>query len=399
MNILYICDEYPPGKNGGIGTVVQILGRELVRQGHKVFVAGLYAYHYGENDYEEDQGVRVWRMRYGLNLGKNPNSIPYKIFRNLPDLIKGRFNGEKAFHKYIDFIRRMIDREHIDVIEIADYNTFVFNIGVKIEWPEFKAPLVLKSHGSYTKICHDLGIVPQPRFSEVDFLLYKRADALAAVSRDTATTNEFLFHTGKHSEVLYNGIALPPIPYGLPRRANKVIYTGALTRQKGIYQLIKAWESVHKQHSGVKLLVYGKGDRAPLLKMLSRSARSSVQFLGHVPRHILFTELANATMAVFPSYSESFSMAPLEAMAVGCPVIYTSRSSGKEIISDLENGLLVDPDNVQELSRKILMLLEDETLRKKYSVNGRATIVNKFTIEKSAEHHIRYYSEIIKTLK
>ena len=30
MNILYICDEYPPGKNGGIGTMVQVLGRELV---------------------------------------------------------------------------------------------------------------------------------------------------------------------------------------------------------------------------------------------------------------------------------------------------------------------------------------------------------------------------------
>jgi glycogen synthase len=42
MNILYICDEYPPGPNGGIGSVVQNLARELVKQGHKVYVVGLY---------------------------------------------------------------------------------------------------------------------------------------------------------------------------------------------------------------------------------------------------------------------------------------------------------------------------------------------------------------------
>lgn len=50
MNILFICDEYPPGKNGGIGTVVQNLGRELVKQGHSIFVVGLYHFSYGEKN-------------------------------------------------------------------------------------------------------------------------------------------------------------------------------------------------------------------------------------------------------------------------------------------------------------------------------------------------------------
>jgi glycogen synthase len=47
MNILFICDEYPPGRHGGIGTVVQLTARALVSQGHNVVVAGFYDWAYG----------------------------------------------------------------------------------------------------------------------------------------------------------------------------------------------------------------------------------------------------------------------------------------------------------------------------------------------------------------
>ena len=58
MNILLLCDEYPPGRHGGIGTAVQLLARALVREGHKVVVAGFYDWSYGGKDTEADQGVK-----------------------------------------------------------------------------------------------------------------------------------------------------------------------------------------------------------------------------------------------------------------------------------------------------------------------------------------------------
>ena len=92
MNILYICDEYPPGRNGGIGTMVQVLGRELVKQGHNVYVAGLYSYRYGGNNFEEDKGVKVWRLRYGLNLFFMGNNFFYNILEKLPNWLKKKMN-------------------------------------------------------------------------------------------------------------------------------------------------------------------------------------------------------------------------------------------------------------------------------------------------------------------
>src|ERR1700744_319828 len=63
MNILYLCDEYPPGPHGGIGTSVQLLAREMAKQGHKVVVAGIYSPGYGGEDEVTDEGVKVSHYR------------------------------------------------------------------------------------------------------------------------------------------------------------------------------------------------------------------------------------------------------------------------------------------------------------------------------------------------
>src|SRR5471030_1364107 len=66
MNILYRCDEYPPGRHGGIGTSVQLLARQMVTMGHKVNVAGLYSPGYGGIDEFDDEGVKVYRYRWDI---------------------------------------------------------------------------------------------------------------------------------------------------------------------------------------------------------------------------------------------------------------------------------------------------------------------------------------------
>ena len=85
MNILFICDEYPPSVNGGIGSITQILSRELVNRGHNVCVVGLYTFEDKAADYEIDNGVKIWRFRYGINLF-SINTL-YKVQRKLPNFL------------------------------------------------------------------------------------------------------------------------------------------------------------------------------------------------------------------------------------------------------------------------------------------------------------------------
>src|SRR5262249_11211710 len=63
VKIFFECSEYPPGPHGGIGTLVQLLARGLVRRGHAVRVAGMYPADYPAADREVDEGVEIFRFR------------------------------------------------------------------------------------------------------------------------------------------------------------------------------------------------------------------------------------------------------------------------------------------------------------------------------------------------
>jgi len=399
MNILYICDEYPPGKNGGIGTMVQVLGRELVKQGHSVYVAGLYAYRYGSSDYEEDWGVKVYRLRYGLNLRLNEKNRLYNLLEKLPNGLKRNLNGKRAFIKYLEFIEQLIEKENIDVIEIQDWNNFSFFIGFSVEWPTFKIPLIVKSNGSYTYFANESNTKTKKYFHLIDLKLYARADALSAVSQYTANKNKQLFNISKDVKVLYNSIEIPDIKLDNEKHKQKIIITGTLVIKKGIFQLMKAWNFVNEKFPNAELVIYGKGKIKRLKQLLNEKSSETVFFKGHVSRNELFQELSNATMAIFPSYSECFALAPLEALVVGCPIINTSRSSGKELVTDKENGSLINPDNVEEIANKIIELIENQDLQKKYSIKGREKVIAEFNIVNSAKDHINYYNEVINSFK
>ncbi len=179
------------------------------------------------------------------------------------------------------------------------------------------------------------------------------------------------------------------------RSGQTIVFAGALARFKGIYSLMEAWNIVNSHYPGAILRIFGKGKQAPLRSMLTEGARRSVRFGGFVTRDELYPALSTAAAAIFPSYAECFAIAPLEAMAVGCPVIYTRRASGPELIREGVNGLLVDPDNPTEMADAIMLLLANEALRTVFSQNGRHTVEQHYYIRISVKDHLCFYQMVI----
>ena len=85
---------------------------------------------------------------------------------------------------------------------------------------------------------------------------------------------------------------------------------------------------------------------------------------------------------VFPSLYEGFGMPPLEAMACGTPVITSKTSSLPEVVGDA--GILVDPEDIEELSDAMEQMMDNEELREKLKKAGQKRAA-KFTWKKSAE--------------
>jgi len=399
MRVLYICEEYPPGKSGGIGTMVQCLGRELVKQGHEVFVVGLYLHGYGQADYEEDHGVKVWRLRYLMDIGilKNDFSARDKfLWKAMKATGLLHLDTKISSRKLFRFIEHLVRENEIDIIEIQDWNTIFQNSFTPISIPALSAPLTVKFNGSYSYFAKETGGRIKKYVYRSEKLLMERAEMLSSVSKYTAEKTADLFQLNNRDfKILYNSIEMPKAIEPIPNE-NVIIFSGSLIYKKGIFSLLKAWNFVAKKNRFARLKIFGKGAIEQLKSKLSSESLPSVLFQGHVSRERLFNELAGATAAVFPSYSECFAFAPLEAMAVGCAVINTSRASGKELVDNNVNGLLVDPDTPEEIADAILLMLENKQQRDRMAVAGQKLVQENFNITQSVNQHIEYYQQVIR---
>jgi len=397
MNILFICNEYPPGKSGGIGSITRNLGRALTDLGHNVFVTGLYMPGYGQQDYEEDRKVKIWRRRFATDnrLLKNDYSlrdaIILKILKNTGLLYFDTYHSVQSLNKFI--LNLIIDHQ-IDIVEWPDFNEYFKYLRKPFQWPALPVPLIVKFHGTESYINKQMNEPVDRETYNREKEHIDRADALVSVSKHTADSYTSFYNIDRKITILYNSIDIPEFNSSQQESNNTIVYSGTLTKLKGIHSLLKSWNIVHERHPDAALRIFGKGNREPFQKALNQNAKNSVHFEGFVSRNELDEAMSKAAAAIFPSYTECFAIAPLEAMAVGCPVIYTERASGRELIENGINGLLVNPDDPVQMADKINQMLESKDLQEKFSHKARETLEKKFDIRQSAKDHIAFYHEV-----
>lgn len=110
--------------------------------------------------------------------------------------------------------------------------------------------------------------------------------------------------------------------------------------------------------------------------------KEKVIFTGYVEQKDSPLLMSGAIAFVFPSLYEGFGMPPLEAMACGTPVITSKTTSLPEVVGDV--GILIDPEDIEELSDAMEQMMDNEELREKLKKAGQKRAA-KFTWKKSAE--------------
>ena len=376
MNIGIVCHELPPTPVGGIGTFTVELIRGLTSQGHSVHAVGVD--HNIESDVCEVMSPQ-WTI-HRLAAGQ------------------GRTRGYLNRVKLLFFIRKLAAEKQIDIVEVPDFE------GWCAGWPRLPVPVVVRLHGSTTYFAGEMRVPVSSAMKLAERLGLQRAEEVISASRYTADRTKELFGLPLSPTVIYNCV-MPPESGRVKtdyQGHDLVCYTGTLVQKKGVFSLARAWPLIKARRPAAKLLMMGKDGRhecrssMDVIRELAGSCADSIEMIGHLPKEQMEILLSTADVAVFPSYSETFALAPMEAMALGVPTIYSARASGRELMRHGVDGYLCDPDNIERLAEQVTTLLEDENKRRQLGAAGRRRISEDFPYETGLRQNIETYQRCIR---
>lgn len=150
-----------------------------------------------------------------------------------------------------------------------------------------------------------------------------------------------------------------------------ILFIGAIEPKKNLELLLKAFYLCQKEKSNLHLVIAGKKAwkyQTVFAQIEQLNLGEKIRFLDFIPYEDLPALYSSAEVFVFPSRYEGFGLPPLEAMKCGTPVITSNISSLPEIVG--EEGMMVSPDDHEELAESILKILSDQQLRSELSSYG-----------------------------
>lgn len=184
-----------------------------------------------------------------------------------------------------------------------------------------------------------------------------------------------------------------------PLSSKRVIAVGRYVYQKGFDLLLQAWTKVEKKFPDWQLAIYGMGERATYLQQARDLAIDMSRCHLESSTSDIQKEYCNSSVFVFSSRFEGFGMVLIEAMACGLPVVSFDCPCGpKDIVSDGEDGLLVENGNVEALADALSRLMGDEVLRQ--SMAEKAIVnVKRFEIETIANQWLHVFNNVMNEKK
>lgn len=184
------------------------------------------------------------------------------------------------------------------------------------------------------------------------------------------------------------------------KKSNQIIYLGRIDRTKGVHLLLEAIKILHKNSfDNFKCIIAGTGPdryRNQLQRYLKSNNISNVHFTGQLDKTQLNVLVQASIFSVAPSlWYDNMPNAVLESLALGTPVIASNHGSFPEIIKNGSNGLLFEPHDTEDLSRKMEFLLDNNDVISMMSENAETYIKNNHSPH---QHYIKLmdlYSELI----
>ena len=353
MRIMIVTDQYPP-MIGGVPTVTHGLAHDFADRGHQVWVV---APSQGARDVRRlEHEVRVYRF----------SSFEWPTYEGL----------RIPFLPFVP-IRNLLKKSDPHIIHI--HSPVVLGNIAQILAGGLRKPVIATNHYLPINMSRSLSTDPffSKPFSNISYTyLVNFCNRCEYVTAPTATALNLLYDHGLRAPagVISNGIDLKKYTPGerseevlqrlnLPVDRPIVLHVNRLSYEKRVDVLL---EAAAKMSSNGHIALVGAGpvevDLHEQAKRLNLADR--VSFLGFVRDADLLALRRSSELFVIPSEADLQSLATMEAMACGLPVIAANAYALPELVHHEENGHVFQPGNSDELASYIDKLLADAALRK-----------------------------------
>lgn len=321
-------------RGGGAERVMSILCHEFVQKRYEVYLA------------------TNTQIPFAYQIDKKTNIIslyPEDYFRS---------SSLKRNYKFYSSVRRIAANIRPDIIISFIHNVCAATWGLSI-------PVIQSEHTTFT------------RKLSLKFDFERRYVNLLAAKVTILTNSDYSF-LGKN---LPNKVVMPnpltfPISSTEEKRNKTILAVGRIDmwKVKGFDSLIKAWAVIASRYKDWHLEIAGIGsdENVNHLKQLSQdlNVECSVRFLGFKTN--IDEIMRKSEIFVLSSRVEGFSMVLIEAMSQGCACVSFDCNNGpREIITHNKSGLLVENQNIEELSITMARLIDDKEMRRYLSANAK----------------------------
>ena len=340
LSICMVSDDFLPAMTG-VGIHIKLIAPGLAKRGHRVSV--ITSRRKGEPAVEQWEGVTIYRVFtvkvYGFYQALPSSSTVRSIFaRAKPDVVH---------HHYVGFMMQRVCSV-AQSLKLRQVSTYHFSAEVLTQPLPMRPlrPLIRRLMVSYNNR-FDMVIAPSQN-------LAKQIATEGVRSAVRYITNPVVF-----------GDTAGVVP---AERAPgfTVLYAGRLGPEKNIGYLIKAFAALQRNVPNAVLWIAGRGPEGASLEALSAQLGlgEKIKFLGFLDHPTLARYYASCDVFVLPSIQEAQPLVAMEAMWFGRPVIVTRAIvAAEEMVDQGVNGYIVDPESVDDLTKRLASLASDPDLR------------------------------------
>ena len=199
-----------------------------------------------------------------------------------------------------------------------------------------------------------------------------------------------------------NGISeeMPTPQKGDREKTVRILFLSNLLIQKGVFFLLDALQALHAKGIDFSCHIVGAESseitRVFLSKIIKEKKLYNCVFY-HGSKYGIDKEQFwnNADIFVFPSLDECFPLVLLEAMKHGLPIVTTDEGGIPDIVKDGENGFICEKRSANDLAQKILLLLNDPSLRERMGKKGLERFKKNYTIDVFENQLVSIFKQIL----